>query len=158
MNYFCFLNKFQIMHKLLFIFCFAFVACNTKKQMKSEQVVDNYNINEKGIQYAGVFPNNVNRNEVFEHNPNRMVTYRDTKSAFYAMNRTNGNNGIVTIKVLVNRKGDIVYAEIIPEKTTIKSPNNLNDFLLAALKYRIEADNTAPEYQTSELSFKSDKN
>lgn len=146
------------MHKSFFILLFGLLACSTNKHVKSEHVVENYNVNDQGIQYAGVFPNNVNRNEVFEHYTNRKVIYRDTKSALDAMNRTNGNNGIVTIKVLVNRKGDIIYAEIIPEKTTIKSPNNLNDFLLAALKYRMAPDYTAPEYQTSELIFKSDKN
>jgi outer membrane biosynthesis protein TonB len=63
-------------------------------------------------------------------------------------------NGFVSVKICIDKKGKVGYAEIIERESTIKDRDLLKRILKAAYGYVYEPDASAPTQQCGKLNFK----
>ncbi len=83
---------------------------------------------------------------------NRKVVFKNFKAIPMMM------SGKVTIKVCINRAGDVTFTELIPNETTIKDKPTLKKCLIAAKGYKYTADNKSPAEVCGKTSMNLDIN
>lgn len=76
----------------------------------------------------------------------------------YEGGRQSKSNGKITVKICVDRAGDVRYTEILFDETTDTDPSNLKRALKAAKGYKFQEDKSAPPEQCGKLVFNMDIN
>gem|GEM_PF-5261765 len=56
-------------------------------------------------------------------------------------------NGTIVMSITIDKKGDVVYAEYMPELSTIRDPRFIMSCIEAMRKTKFNEDQNAPEYE-----------
>ena len=64
--------------------------------------------------------------------------------------------GEIVVKICINPQGDVVYAKVVRDETTITDRYILKNALLTAKKYKFEKDINAPREECGKYVFKLD--
>jgi len=155
-----------INHFFTFIIIIAFVGCKSTYPLNNQSHLGQIHEKVRGSETIYYYIDTLQSEQlevtefVFEEREIDEIQFLNKRGivkrnwrALFKNNDPKRIDGKVSIKLCVNNAGDVIYAETIPEETTIQDSQYLKNAVYAAKGYKVKADQDAAPIECGKLVF-----